>query len=144
MEQVALDFVPGETGLAELSRGAWVTPRERGVSRLWKPGRCKAGNAGRRRPDDTRHLILVEVLDGGAEGTAHEAVGRIWVVQEADLQGDEPILQRQGLHDLVALPVPHVDVASIQPWGRDGAREWAQDQGSGWRVKAREQTRAKC
>lgn len=134
-----MDFVPSR---AE-QRGVGHPQRE-GVSRLWRPGRCKPGNAGRRGPDDTRHLILVEVLDGGAEGTAHKALGRIWVVQEADLQGDEPILQRQGLHDLVALPVPHVYVASIQPWGGDGAREWAQDQGSGWRAKARAQPRAKC
>lgn len=100
MGQAALVFVPGEIGLAEPGRGGWVSPRERGASWLWM--------AGRRGPEDTRHLILVEALDGGAEGTAHEALGRVWVVQEADLQGDEPVLQGQGLHDLMALPVPHV------------------------------------
>lgn len=56
----------------------------------------------------TRHLVLVEALDVGAEGTAHEALGSIRVVQEADLQGNKPILHRQGLHNLMALPVPHV------------------------------------
>ena len=32
-----------------------------------------------------RHLILEEALDGGAEGTAHKALGSSRVVQEADL-----------------------------------------------------------
>lgn len=54
------------------------------------------------------YLILVEALDGGAEGTAHKALGSIWVVEEADLQGNEPILQRQRLDNLMALPVPHM------------------------------------
>jgi hypothetical protein len=29
-------------------------------------------------------------------------------VEEADLQGNEPILQRQRLDNLMALPVPHM------------------------------------
>lgn len=101
---------------------------ERGVARgSGRLAEVQAGTAGRRGPEDTCHLILVEALDGGAEGTAHEALGCIGVVQEADLQGDEPILQRQGLHDLMALPVPHVYVATIQPWGGG----WGQRVGSG-------------
>lgn len=38
------------------------------------------------------YLILVEALDGGAEGAAYKALSGIWVMQEADLQRDEPIL----------------------------------------------------
>lgn len=103
---------------------------ERGVARgSGRLAEVQAGTSGRRRPEDTCHLILVEALDGGAEGTAHEALGCIGVVQEADLQGDEPILQRQGLHDLMALPVPHVYVATIQPWG--GGRGQRVGSGSG-------------
>ena len=72
-----MDFVPGEFGLAEPERGAL----ERGVP-------CGSGSlaevqaeaAGRRGPKDTCHLILVEALDGGAEGTAHEALGLVGVV----------------------------------------------------------------
>jgi hypothetical protein len=45
---------------------------------------------------------------GASEGTAHKALGSIWVVEEADLQGNEPILQRQRLDNLMALPVPHM------------------------------------
>lgn len=85
------------------------------------------------------HLILEEALDGGAEGTAHEALGGGRVVQEADLQGDEPVLQRQGLHNLTALPVPDVQAVPISSWvetgqqtdSDQGPRAWAMARAEG-------------
>lgn len=68
------------------------------------------------------YLVLVEALDGGAEGAAHEALGSGRVMQEANLQGNEPILHSQGLHQLPALPVPNVQVAAIAPCGGRGWR----------------------
>lgn len=54
------------------------------------------------------YLVSIEMLDVGAEGTAHKALRGIWVMQEADLQRNESVLQRQGLYELMALPVPYV------------------------------------
>lgn len=61
------------------------------------------------------YLILVEALDVGAEGTAYKALSGSWVMQEADLQGDQPIFHLQGLDNLMTLPVPHMYAAPIQP-----------------------------
>ena len=73
------------SGMAEPGREFWpLLGRGEQVSWLQKPGQrqqqdCRTG------PEGARHLILEEALDGGAEGTAHKALGSSRVVQEADL-----------------------------------------------------------
>lgn len=76
----------GEVWAAGAQQRRLLTPRERGV--YGTEGWVGALTG----PEGARHLILEEALDGGAEGTAHEALGSGWVVEEADFQGDAPIL----------------------------------------------------
>lgn len=111
---------PGQVWAGVAKQRLLVTRRDGGTSCPQKPGRRCGQHSGRIGPEGTCHLILEKALDGGAEGTAHEALGSGRVMQEADLQGEEPILQWQSLHDLMALPVPDIQVAPISSWVETG------------------------
>lgn len=111
-----------KSGLVEPSGGAW-SPMGRGEHRSYRSLAGAPRGLWGSGPEGACHLVLEEALDGGAEGTAHEALGSGWVMEEADLQGDETVLQRQGLHDLTALPVPDVQAASVQSCMGPGRRK---------------------
>lgn len=89
---MALVLVLEKSGVAEPGGEFWpLLGRGEQVSWLQKAGQRQQQDCGTG-PEGACHLILEEALDGGAEGTAHEALGSSWVVQEADLQGYEPVL----------------------------------------------------
>ena len=58
---------------------------------------------------------LGDVDDVGGQGRAHEGVRLLRVVQEAELQGEEPLrAQADALHRLPLFPVPHRQRVAVQ------------------------------
>lgn len=75
---MALFLIPGKSGLVQPEEEeAWVTLREKGGHSM-EAGKELTGLLGGE-GQSSHHLVLVEALDVGAKGTAHEALvsGRV-------------------------------------------------------------------